>query len=358
MHRAFVAWILSLSLTAQDPVEMGPAPTREMFPLFLVTLPYQPVDPSPLGRGRWDFSIVHLRSNVFEFSEVLKERAPTNPAGRVVITRDYVESHAQDYADVPIVFYFDEEILRTDVRLRFGLTDHTDLWAELPFQSHTSGYLDRLIEGFHRLGFEQYGRDQVARDQLTLVLMEHGRIRFFSQERIWSKFQDPTLGLTHRFLERGPWRISAYLTLKPPLTTTYHVYRSGWDHGGGLTARWEPTAHHVFYGGVGLVIRPKGNDPYNRDIPTGGFRDGWGGHLTWEGRSNPRWRPYLQLLWQSGYLRPLAYQRLNRSSLQHDLGLHWQWTPRTVFTFRYINNITHHANTADMGLGLSLTHRF
>ncbi|HQL47789.1 MAG TPA: DUF3187 family protein [Holophaga sp.] len=357
--RAALFLLLASLLGAQTPpLELGPAPTREMFPLYLVTLPYQPVDPTPLGRGRWQASVVHLRSNTFEFSEVLKERAPTNAAGRVVLTREYVEANAHAYADVPIVFYFDEEILRTDFRLRMGLTDRTDLWAELPFQSHTGGYLDRLIEGFHSLGFEQYGRDQVAQDQLTLVVMEHGRIRFFNQERLWAKFQDPTLGLTHRLLERGPWRVSAYFTVKPPITTSYGVYRGGWDHGGGLTARWEPHPHHVFYGGFGLVARPKGSEAYNRDIPGGGFRNGGGFHVGWEGRSSPRWRPYLQLLGQSGYLRRLPYQKLDRPSLQHDVGLHWLLGPRTAATFRYLNNITHNANTADMSLGLSLTHQF
>ena len=117
--RAALLLMLGALLGAQTPpLELGPAPTREMFPLFLATLPYQPVNPTPLGRGRWEASIVHLRSNTFEFSEVLKERAPTDAEGRVVITRAYVEANAHTYADVPLVFYFDEEILRTDFRLR------------------------------------------------------------------------------------------------------------------------------------------------------------------------------------------------------------------------------------------------
>jgi hypothetical protein len=34
----------------------------------------------------------------------------------------------------------------------------------------------------------------------------------------------------------------------------------------------------------------------------------------------------------------------------------WQLGRRTVFTFRYLNNITHNENTADMGFVLGLSH--
>jgi hypothetical protein len=49
---------------------------------------------------------------------------------------------------------------------------------------------------------------------------------------------------------------------------------------------------------------------------------------------------------------------LDRPSLQHYLGFHWQIKKDLVFTFRYLNNITHNENTADMGFELSLTASF
>lgn len=339
-----------------EPMELGPLPTREMFPMFLMTQAYRPIDPTPVGRGRWRFSLEAMRANTFEFSEVFKERAPDSQE-RMVITRAFMEAHSAKFADVPLVFYFDEEIFRVEARVRYGLTDHTDLWLEVPFQSHFGGALDGLIEGFHKLGLAQFGRDYVQRDQLTLVVLEHGKVTFFNQERIRGKTQDPTVGLVHRFLEQGSWRASAHFALKPPMTQTYGVFRSGWDPTLGVSARFQSSILHVFYGGLGYVARTSGSAAYNR-IGDEGFRRGWGAHGTWEYRPRGKWRPFIQLYWQSGYLKNHPYQMLDKPSLQHDLGVHWQFHSKAVMSFRYLNNITHNANTADMGLGLSLTMNF
>lgn len=344
-------------LKADDPMEMGPFPTRDMFPLFLVPMVYQPVDPTPLGSGVWRVSIDHIRANTFEFSDVLKNKAPRDNQGRVAITRAFVLDHASEFANLPLVFYFDEEVVRTSLRLRFGLTPRTDFWGEIPFQSHTGGYLDGLIEDFHHLGFEQSGRELVQRNQLTLVVLTRGQLRFYSDRPIRGKTQDPTLGVTHLLSEGSTWLLSGYMALKPSLTTTYDIYRSGWDQAYGLTARWQPGPRWVFYGGAAFIHRPGGNGAFNYS-DFGGFRDGWGCHGTFEFRGWPRLRPFFQLYAQSGQLPYHPSQKLDRPSLQHDIGFHWSIRKNTVLTFRYLNNITHNENTADMGLGLSLTTTF
>ncbi len=344
-------------LGAQESMEFGPFPTREMFPLFLPTLAYQPVDPTPLGEGRWRVSLDHIRANTFEFSDILKTQAPRDALGRVAITQAFVLDRAAEYAAVPLIFFFDEEISRTSLRVRYGLTERTDLWAELPFQSHGGGYLDGVIEGFHSLGFEQYGRDRVIQNQLTLVVMTRGELKFFSDQSIRGKTQDPTLGILHRFASGATWGLSAFAAIKPPLTSTYNVYRSGWDYTLGLTGRWQPAPRHVFFFGGAYIGRPPGSTAYN-NLAFGGMRDGWGAHGTWEYRRWPRFHPFFQLYAQSAYLHPQPYQKLDRPSLQHDVGFHWPLRRDLALTFRYLNNITHNENTADMGLGLSLDARF
>lgn len=346
-----------LSLSGQEPMEMGPLPTREMFPLYLLPMVYQPVDPTPLGRGRWRVSLDHMQANTFEFSDILKDQAPRDAQGRIAITREFVLAHANEYASIPLLFFFDEEIARTSLRVRLGVTDKTDAWAEIPVQSHDGGFLDGAIEGFHSLGFEQFGRDRVKKDQIALMVMSHGHLVFYSDERIRRKSQDPTIGLQHE-LSRGPtWTVSAYASLKPPLTTNYDDFRSGWDHSVGLTGRWQSRTSHVFYGGFGFIRRPGGSAAYNT-MAFGSLRDAWGAHGTWEYRRWQHIRPFLQLYLQSGFLPKQPYQKLDRSSLQHDLGFHWQLRKDMVFTFRYLNNITHNENTADMGFGASLTASF
>lgn len=353
MSRPSIAALCSLGLLAQEPIEMGPLPTRDMFPLFMVSQVYQPVAPLPIGEGRWEWTLDAMRANTFEFSEILKDRVPRDPEGRAVVTRAYVEAHAAEYADIPIIFFFDEEISRGELRARRGLTPNTDVWFQLPIQSHYGGWMDNLIEGFHKLGFKQFGRDLVARGQLTLVVMEYGQIRFFSQERLKAQVQDPTFGVVHRFATGPTWTLSAAFSLKPPVKTTYDHYRSGWDPALHLTARWQPHSAHVFYGGMGAVLRTKGSAAYE-ELEGNGFRHLFGLHAGWEGRWGVKARPFFQLVWQSGQLDRQPYQMLDRPSLQHDLGFHWQIRRNAVLSFRYLNNITHNANTADMGLGISL----
>jgi len=192
---------------------------------------------------------------------------------------------------------------------------------------------------------------------MTLVVMTEGKLDFYTDQGIRGKTQDPVLGATARLLRTPAWTVSAYVSLKPPLTTTYDVYRSGWDHGAGITARWQPSPRHVAYGGLGFVRRPHGSGPYDH-LAFGSMRDAWGAHLGWEWRPSARWRPYLDLVLQSGFLPPQAWQKLDRPSLQHDLGIHWQPGRDWVLTFRYMNNVTHNENTADMGFGAALTVRF
>lgn len=346
-----------IPLCAQEPMEMGPFPTREMFPLFLLPMAYQPVDPTPVGRGRWRVSLDHTQANTFEFSDILKDQAPRDAQGRIAITREFVLAHATEYASIPIVFFFDEETARTSLRVRCGLTDQTDVWAELPFQSQGGGFLDGVIENFHKLGFEQFGRDLVKQNQVTLMVMTNGHLVFYSDQHIRGKTEDPTIGLLHRVSGGPTWNLSIYLSVKPPLTTTYDVFRSGWDQSLGLTGRWQPSLQHVFYGGFGFIHRPGGSAAYNT-MAFGSFRDAWGAHATWEYRRWRKVRPFLQLYLQSGFLPKQPYQKLDRPSLQHDLGFHWQIKKDVVFTFRYLNNITHNENTADMGFGASLTASF
>lgn len=346
-----------LPLSGQEPMEMGPFPTREMFPLYLLPMVYQPVDPTPLGRGRWRVSLDHIQANTFEFSDILKDQAPRDTQGRIAITREFVLAHANEYTSIPLLFFFDEEIARTSLRVRFGLTRKTDVWAEFPIQSHDGGFLDGVIEGFHNLGFEQFGRDRVKKDQIALMVMSRGHMVFYSDQRVRRKSQDPTIGLLQEISSGPTWRLSAYVSLKPSLTTNYDDFKSGWDHSAGVTGRWQPRSSHVFYGGTGFIRRPGGSVAYNT-MAFGSLRDAWGAHGTWEYRGWHHFRPFLQLYLQSGFVPKQPYQKLDRPSLQHDLGFHWQIQKNLVFTFRYLNNITHNENTADMGFGVGLTASF
>ena len=228
MRRALLALLAALGLAAEEPLhEMGPFPTREMFPLYLPALAYQPVDPAPLGRGRWRWALNWIEANTFQYSDLFENNPVRDVSGRIAVTRSLFQTTAASYPNVSTLYFFDEEIARFELQGRYGLTDRTDLWCFLPVQDHTGGFLDPLIEDFHRIGFEQYGRDLVLQNQVTIAVAHNGQVTFFSDERIFNKVQDPVLGITQSLLRSRDWRVSATFSLKPPLTHTYDVYRSG-----------------------------------------------------------------------------------------------------------------------------------
>ena len=189
-----------LPLQREEVLELGPFPTREMFPLYLLPMAFQPADPTPLGSGHWRVSLNLMQANTFEFSDVFKERGRRDAAGRLAITREGALALSAEYGAVPLMFLFDEETVRSSLRVRYGLSEQTDIWAELPFESQGGGSLDGLIEWFHSLAFEQYGRDRVLKNQMTMVVISHDKLRFFSDQPIRGKTQDPTLGVVHRLV--------------------------------------------------------------------------------------------------------------------------------------------------------------
>jgi len=354
--RALLALAVGLSLQAQDGPypEMGPLPTRNMFTLLQAPMTYQPVSPKPIGAGEWTVTLSHVQANVFEFSSLIKDRPPAWFQGRRGMDRASLEALAAEYPDAPFVFYFDEEIARTTLQVRRGLTDRTDVWLELPMERHGGGHLDSAIESFHKtFGFAQWGRTEVARNQAVVATIRHGRLDFVREGPQPTRVQDPLLGVVHQIHQGRGSGLSVTLTVKPPLVTTYGSYRAGWDVEGGLSGWWNLSPTQAIYAGTAYTHRGRGNAAYNGLAYTSDL----GAHLTWQGRRDKAVQPFVQLYFLSGFSTPQPFAKLHEGSLQHDLGLHVHVNRGTTLTFRYINNITHHENTDDASFGVSLTWR-
>ncbi len=346
-----------LPVCGQDPLAYDPgvAPTRELFPLQLIPLSYQPLSPRPVGVGRWQVSLHSARSNVFEFSDAIKNGPPRDLQGRVLLTRDYWNQHAGDYAHLPFAFWFDEEVLRTTIDVRTGLGPRTDAFLQWAWVSHTGGALDSTIERFHSvLGFRQWGRDLVARNQLVVAMMARGQVTFYSDDPIKRKPQDPVLGIVHQLMEGSSGGLSLTASVKPPLTKTYDVYQSGWDTQAGLSGWWDFAPGHQLTYGAAYTHRATGSAAYEQI----GYRHEAGGHLGLRWRTKKALQPYLQLQFLSGFARPIEGATFHRPAFTHDLGLHWFFTPRAFATFRYVNNVSHNENTADMAFAVGITARF
>ncbi len=357
LHALLLASAALVSLRAQetDSMDPGVAPTRELFPLQLIPLVYQPLSPRPVGVGTWQVSLHSARGNVFEFSDAIKNGPPRDLQGRVLLTRAYWTQHAADYAQLPFAFWFDEEVVRTTLEVRTGLTASTDAFLQWSWLSHTGGGLDNTIERFHSgFGFKQWGRDLVAENQLVVAMMARGQVTFYSDDPITRKPQDPVLGLVHRIMDGAASGLSLTASVKPPLTRTYDVYQSGWDTQLGLAGWWTFAREWQLTYGSAYTHRAKGSGAYEQI----GYHDELGGHVGVRYGLHRRLQPYLQLQATTGFARRLEGAHFDRGTFVHDLGFHWFLTARTFATFRYVNNISHNENTADMAFAAGITTRF
>ncbi len=351
---AAFALVLALGLPARGEDHLGPIPTRDQFPLNLLTLAYQPVPPDTLAPGAWEADLQCVEANTLEFSDVIKDLLLADPHKRLNITRNWAQGIARNHADLPVVFLFQMETTLTTLRLRAGLDGGREAWVELPCFSYSGGFEDPLIEGVHGLGFNQAGRTSFPENQVRVMVVQQGKLVYYSDKSASPKLQDPVLGFTQTLYSVPGLVLAGSLQVKPALTRTLDGMRSGWDSGLQITGRWSPNPSLDTYFGGGLVHRESGSLVFNQL----GFRDQLGAHIMVEGRRNASWRPFVQLVYLTGAAHSMGGERLGLTSLQHDMGVHWVYRPNLVFTFRYMNNITNNENTADMALIGEVTWRF
>lgn len=74
--RMLAVALLSVSLLkAQEAVafDIGPPPTRNMFPMLQAPMVYEPQSPFLVGSGHWRFSIQVVEANVLELSPYVND---------------------------------------------------------------------------------------------------------------------------------------------------------------------------------------------------------------------------------------------------------------------------------------------
>ncbi|MDR3673503.1 MAG: DUF3187 family protein [Holophaga sp.] len=350
-----VALLLALSLPAwsQDSGHLGPAPTRDQFPINLETLTYIPAAPDVLAAGAYEADLQWVEANTFEFSDVIKHDLKVNPPKGISLAQ--AQQFAAQNPQLPLIFFFQMETSLTTLRLRAGLGGGWEGWMMLPVLSYSSGFEDGLIDWTHRtFGFNQEGRSDFPADQVRVVVVQNGAVTVYSDHGTGPRVQDPVAGLTRNMYQTDALSLAVNVQVKPPLTRSLDRARAGWDSALQFTGRWTPNGSLDTYFGAGVVHRQSGNLIFNQY----GFRDQLGLHAMVEGWRDRAWRPFLQLVYLTGSTYATPGDHLDKPSLQHDLGVHWLATPNLVLTLRYMNNITNNENTADMALILEGTWRF
>jgi hypothetical protein len=352
---ALLACLPGLAQDVPDWPDSGPPETQDLFPLNLLPLAYRPASAVPLGKGEARVSLQATRSNTFEFSDPIKSLLEDNASTRHTVTREVAEDLARTLPQDPLLFYFDGEIQRTEVHMAWGLGRNVEAGLTLGALSMDGGVLDGLIEAVHRLGFEQTGRSAINRDQLTLLVIQRGRVVAFRQNAIRLQSVDPELSILWRCLEAKGWSLALTGTIQLPVTQFGGILKPTWDTSVGAAFQAPRLGGWRLEGGVAYLRRrvdgAEGQWPFI-------MKDQMAGHVCFEWEGGRRVRPYLLLLYQNGLLVHSPSMGLGHPSLNHDLGVHIRMGRRTILTLGYINNITHNENTADMGLEARISVRY
>ncbi len=111
-------------------------------------------------------------------------RAAILSPGRTAAALDLAYSSIHEIHGGPgQLVYMDGETARLAARVRQGVGVNTDVELEVAALYATSGFLDSLIEGFHRwTGLPNQGRDDFERDQFEMRLRRNGNLLFDVEE--------------------------------------------------------------------------------------------------------------------------------------------------------------------------------
>ncbi|MFQ5527007.1 MAG: DUF3187 family protein [Thermoanaerobaculia bacterium] len=166
---ALAAW-LAVAPGVQAAEFLGPLRVSDE---FLLTAGTMTVEPSPLelvAEGSWQAGVSVSIGNTFTRSRsvetALEARTRRSPVDRAFLDRVDLESEVGE----PL-FFIDGESLRTELRLRRGISEALEIEVRLPVVSLGGGVMDGLLEGFHRVAsLDQDGRLGVPRNQSQIFL--------------------------------------------------------------------------------------------------------------------------------------------------------------------------------------------
>ena len=175
----------SLCLTAfpafsQSPVA-GPFMQRDQFPVRMLFLGLRPEAGTLLSLGSRQWAVRFDYANTY---------ASTLPVGDTLIAGDYYQAAPPNEYRL----FVDTETLRVSVDLDWRLASRLQIGMTLPFMKYSGGFLDGMVEGFHRLfNLSNGGREWTARNDHGVFVVRNRR--FWIKSAAAAPFQSGDLVL-------------------------------------------------------------------------------------------------------------------------------------------------------------------
>lgn len=231
-----------------------PFPLRDQLPFKLLFLDQAPAgaDVQPARGARFALSAAYENTMVATDDLVLlfERTGAATYDGRVTlpVLKSIATVQPSDSS-----YILDGETLRTVLNARVGLTPGLEIGVELPFLTHSSGFLDGFIDSFHsRLSLPEGGRTGFAHNQFRAGYIGDGETVYFDRPPDGFRLGDIVLSITGALLRersRAP-AVNATLSAKFPTGDFKTLDGSGSvDYGGALrvSKRWGRSAIHGGY---------------------------------------------------------------------------------------------------------------
>lgn len=350
MRALLLAFVLPLAAQAQSepatPNFFGLLPVRDMTPFGFRRLEMRPAPAETGSPGRVSAEVSLGYQNTWTMSEGVeaylqgRERAPLSAADVAAIRALPGDQYLVDL-----------EMALLDVSLRLPISKRLEAFALLSSVRTSGGFMDGMIEGFHRrLGLGNAARETVSRNRFNM-LMDLKGVQIEDIESAAPRGAlDPLLGIRYQIPSSSKsLRWIAEAAVKLPVGNESRTSTGRADLGAQLTAQYF-RERDAFYASAMLVYFAGSPAPYRNAssvVPTA--------ILGYEVRATPQTNLLAQLYLSRGAFtsRETDLKELRGMKVQLSLGLRHRLEGMHL-TASLTENLVKFNNTPDIGLQLGL----
>lgn len=323
----------------------GPIRLRDLSPFSLQRLDFQPASALAEVPRHWALELNLSQTNTFvmspnvaDYLEARGSRAPLGPAEAAAL-----EALGEDY------YYFDGAITVLHLTAHYALSERASVYAMLPVQKHSGGFLDASIEGFHEtFGLGNAHREHAPRNEYT-VLMRLGEERLRFDGAPGGGLGDPVLGLRYRDRLGGGWRLVLEAAATVPAGTVNAFFANGAADAGLQVSLQRQRGAHGFYLSANQVWvgRPEVfAAAIRRRVPSL--------TLAYEYALDARTSLIGQFTAARSSFRSGPDRGLTENEYQASIGWRRSWADGRYLTVAFTENLFTFDNTPDIGLHLGL----
>jgi len=318
---------------SQSPAE-GPFIQRDQFIIRMLFLGLRPESGKLLPSNSKQWTIRFDYANTY---------ASTRPLGNPAVADEY-------YQAAPLNEYrqfLDVETLRIALDLDWRITSRFQMGLTLPFLRHGGGFLDRPVEGFHRLfNLTNGGREDTPQNNYSVYVVRNNRFWLKSAQSAAIQQGDLVVRIkTPLYRWQHVIDLALASAVKLPTGSLDALTGSGgFDIQMALFATWRPVKALVFHYNIShsRLGKPTRHEGFPlRPITTQ--------MLALEYRGENRYSALIQVQSNTGPFPESVLGPLDRTAFEISMGAKYGLSKTMTLEFGITENISQFHNTPDIG---------